>query len=138
MADFTIIEHTADTGIKVENAGNLAEVFVTAARAMTSLVVEGEIRKSKPVKMNLKAGGLEELMHSWLSEINYYLEVKQMIFCEFDIQKIDDKQLQAVCHGENTDSSRHNFFTEIKAITYHQMYVKKMGNVWSAQVIFDL
>jgi len=36
------------------------------------------------------------------------------------------------------DLSRHTLKTEIKAVTYHGLEVKKTGQGWEAQVIFDI
>jgi SHS2 domain-containing protein len=40
--------------------------------------------------------------------------------------------------GEIFDPSRHQFKTEIKAVTYHQVEIIDKGESWVARVIFDI
>ncbi len=41
-------------------------------------------------------------------------------------------------YGEPFDPKKHKFRLEIKAVTYHQLTVKKQGDKWFGRVIFDL
>jgi SHS2 domain-containing protein len=36
------------------------------------------------------------------------------------------------------DPARHEIKTGIKAVTYHQLYVRKRAGIWEAQVILDI
>jgi SHS2 domain-containing protein len=40
--------------------------------------------------------------------------------------------------GERFDPSKHRINTEIKAVTYHQVTVKKTPDMWVGRVIFDV
>jgi len=57
---------------------------------------------------------------------------------EFNIEEISKKGLKAKVRGEKLDLSRHTLKTEIKAVTYHQLEVKKTAKGWEAQIIFDV
>jgi len=46
--------------------------------------------------------------------------------------------LKAVVKGEPFQEGIHVIKTEVKAVTYHQIYVKKENGDWKAQIIFDL
>jgi SHS2 domain-containing protein len=36
------------------------------------------------------------------------------------------------------DPARHTIFTEIKAVTFHDLQLKRDDRGWKAQIIFDL
>jgi SHS2 domain-containing protein len=44
----------------------------------------------------------------------------------------------AIAHGEKIDPGRHEIKTEIKAVTYHGLYLRQTERGWEAQVIFDV
>jgi SHS2 domain-containing protein len=56
----------------------------------------------------------------------------------FEIRTLKDNLLMATVRGETMDPQRHEIKTGIKAITYHQLYVRQGNGVWEAQVIVDL
>jgi SHS2 domain-containing protein len=42
-------------------------------------------------------------------------------------------------YGESVNFNKHEVYTEIKSVTYHQLEVRqKEDGSWRAQVIFDL
>ena len=133
---YEIIEHTADVGLKAW-APNLAELFVSAAQGMTTIILSGEIGGDEEIPISLAADSLEMLFHDWLSEINYLFLVQGKVIREFAIE-ITGTKLVGICRGENYNPQRHLANTEIKAVTYHQIIVGKEKQQWFAQVFFDL
>ena len=45
-------------------------------------------------------------------------------------------RLEAICHGEKYDTSRHYLKTEVKSATYHMLKVDEGKN--TVRVIFDI
>ena len=74
----------------------------------------------------------------WLSELNYLFFTQREIYKRFRIETITDDRIKARAFGEQIDLDRHEIYTEVKAVTYHQLYIKEIQNGWEAQVIFDL
>jgi SHS2 domain-containing protein len=60
------------------------------------------------------------------------------LFNEFAIDSISTTSVRATARGEKIDPARHVIQTEIKAVTYHGLYVREVENGWEAQVIFDV
>ena len=77
-------------------------------------------------------------MVDWLGELLYLHEVDHLLFKEFRVESVGEKGLKAVVKGEPFQEGVHVIKTEIKAVTYHQIQVKKRDGGWKAQVIFDL
>jgi len=135
---YEFIEHTADLGFKAYGA-TLEELFVHAAEAFFEALVAPESveeRKERSIKVGAEA--LDNLMVSWLGELLYLYDTERLVFKRFQVKRIKDNQLEAIARGEVLDPARHEIKTGIKAVTYHQLYVKKSAGGWEAQVIFDI
>jgi SHS2 domain-containing protein len=132
------LDHTADGGILVQ-APDLKELFARAAWGMFSLVTDVDtIRPVERSRFRIEAGDLSALMVSWLSELNYRHVTEHRLFGKFSIIEIGEKWLFAEVEGERLDPTRHKIFTEIKAVTFHDLRVERDDRGWKTQIIFDL
>jgi SHS2 domain-containing protein len=132
------IEHTADIGIRCR-ASTLERLFACAARAMFEIIVPGgEVKPTDTVRVTVEAVSLEELLVRWLEEVLYIWESRRMLVSRFSISTVSPEGLEAEVAGETYDATRHELHTEIKAATYHGLRVERKGDVWEAQVIFDV
>ena len=60
------------------------------------------------------------------------------IFSEFEVVTLSEQHLEADVSGEIFDPARHTIFTEIKAVTFHDLQLERYERGWKAQIIFDL
>jgi len=135
---YEFIEHTADLGFKAYGTG-LEELFAHAAEAFFETLVELEsIKEREERSIEVEADALDDLMVSWLGELLYLYDTEGLLFKGFQVKQIEDNRLAANVRGEILDLARHEIKTEIKAVTYHKLYVKKVGGGWETQVIFDI
>ena len=67
----------------------------------------------------------------------FYHEVEFMLFSEFHVEIDENLKLKATIKGEEIDWDKHERKSEIKAITFHKMHVKKTDSV-ELQAIVDL
>lgn len=135
---FTFIEHAGDAGI-VARGETMRDLFINAAVAMFEIIVKGE-NVQPGIRRDFEVDGddIEDLLVRWLNELNYRTSAFREVFTKFEIEHINDKHLCAVAYGEVIDPARHEFRSEIKAATYHGLYVKEDAEGFEAQVIFDL
>ena len=143
MARYEIIPHTADIGLRVFGR-DLKELFSNAARGMSSLVI-GELSDLTPrEEMKVKVSGLsaEELLVSWLSELLYKLTEERWLGIEFDLSFLGEREskffLTAAVKGQKIDYNKTPLKREIKAVTYHNLTIKKTSGGYSAEIIFDV
>ena len=138
MGQYEFINHTADLGIKVRGL-SLKELFENAARAMFDLIVDLDTVKTRnQITIEIKGGELEELLADWLRDILYRCNGDEYLLKEFEIEKISPEGLKARVRGEKLDMSRHSLKREIKAVTYHDLKIRKLNYEWQAQIIFDI
>ncbi len=119
-------------------AGDLKGLFIKSALAMFDIIAEKRSVKTKPQKIKIEqnADDLEELFVNWLNELLSLSAVKDLIFYDFQINKIDKNLLQAVAFGRSIQDYKVN--VEIKAATYHELTIENNKKGWQAQVIFDV
>ena len=138
MKRFELLSHTADIGIKVK-AKTLEELFENAAFGMFS--ISADLPKIKPIErieIEIEAENLNELFLNWLRELIYQFNTTYILFKEFTIQQIGDKELKALVWGEKIENKKNIVNAEIKAVTYCDFKLEKKYSLWEAQVIFDV
>ncbi len=138
MQGYEFIDHTADAGI-VAHGKTLEEVFVNAARGMTSLMVDPE-SISERARREIVAEGAdtEELLVAWLNEILYLFDAEGMLFRRFEIEHLNGRSIRGTAYGEKADPSRHEIKAQVKAATYHQLKIERDGDGFHGRVILDL
>ncbi len=132
------IEHTGDIGIKI--FGNTPEeLFANAAYGMFDIMVDlSSVKGTTAENLEVAGDNYEELLVNWLSDLNFVFITEGKIFNKFQINRMTTSELSATAFGEALDLRRHPIQKEIKAVTYHEIYVKEVKNKWEAQVIFDI
>lgn len=134
---FEILDHTADTGI-IAYGDDLKEAFENAALGMFSLITDlSGIENVQSRKIDIDSSDYEDLLVSWLNELIYLFDVKNIIFSKFDIIHLDENALSAIVHGQKVDLSKHEIRIGIKAATYHMLKIGK-NRMYRVQVIFDI
>jgi len=135
---YQLIDHTADIGIKASGE-TLEELFETAAEAMFDQIVD--TRRLKGLgKTRLEVTGIdrEDLMISWLRELLFLWNGREMLVKRAAIKAISETALSAVVIYDPYDPQTHEILTDIKAVTYHGIRVEKSEAGWESTVIFDV
>ena len=142
MKNYELLEHTADIKIRV-TAGNLKELFINSAEAIFDIIAERkDIKPAKkikiPILIPLREGAdtVKEMFIGWLNELLSLSAVKEIIFSDFKIIKLEESGLQAEAMAEKAGNYRMN--TEIKAATHHELKLGKTKSGWQAEVILDV
>jgi protein archease len=138
MKAYETFDHTADIGIRAFGR-TPEEVFIHAAEALFNVLTDlGSIRGRLTREVEVRGSDLEDLLVRWLGELLYLCEGEGYLFQEFSIVQLTPTSLKAAARGERFDPARHEFKTEIKAVTYHQVEVSQKGETWVGKVILDL
>lgn len=138
MKKYEIIDHTADIGMIIYGE-TLKDLFRNAAEGFFNIITDLEsinIRLWR--KISIGKESLECLIVDWLTELLFLHEVEGLLFKEFRIESIDDNGLKAMAGGEEFKEGFHIIKTQVKAVTYHQIVVKKEDSIWMARIILDL
>ncbi len=139
MKPYEYLDHTADAAMRV-TGDTLKTLFTHAAHGLFEMIaVTDTIDETTTIDIQLTAEAVDILFVEWLDTLIFRHETEELFFKRVDIQAISQTELSAVVYGEPTNFDKHVVYTEIKAVTYHQLSVKQTAKgAWEAQVIFDL
>jgi SHS2 domain-containing protein len=138
--DYTLLDHTADLGIKIRGT-ELVDLFENAGRALVHLILKIKSPgKTTPLNLSLSGDDLPDLMVRWLGEILYLFEGENLVVTSVNIGALSPSppSLEATVATAPFDPQLHEILMEIKAVTYHQIEVVDKGDMWESSVIFDL
>ena len=137
MKKYEYFDVTADIGFK-SYGKTLNEAFENAGLAIFNIISDtSNIEPEREITFKIRSEDEISLLYDYLEELLFYHEVEFMLFSEFHVEIDDELKLKATIKGEDIDWTKHERKTEIKAITFHKMDVKKQTN-WQLQAIVDL
>ena len=137
MKNYEYFDVTADIGFKAYGE-SLNEAFENAGLAIFNIISDtSNVEPKKEISFKVRSEDEISLLYDFLEELLFYHEIEFMLFSEFHVEIDDMLQLRATIRGETIDWDRHERKTEIKAITYHKMDVRKT-DIFEVQAIVDL
>lgn len=135
-SNYRLFDHTADLGIEVE-ALSLEGIFESLGKAIFSEMIKGEIEPKKSCKIRLFASSKEALLVKWVNELLYRFEVEGIVFSKFSCRTLDNG-IECLCFGEEYDEKKHEIKMEIKAATYHNIFLGRRKDKWIGRIILDI
>jgi SHS2 domain-containing protein len=135
LADFTVVEHTADWALQVRG-GDFRHLLLSAAWGMNSLLV-ADLRSVHPVSeryLEVEAFDQESMLVEWLSELAYLAERDRFIACEHVMNTVSAERLQVRLKGDTVPTLQKH----IKAVTYHNLEVVATADGLEATIVFDV
>jgi Uncharacterized conserved protein len=138
MKKYKLLDHTADIGIEVLGKTK-KELFGNAVEAMFDLIVDlTGVNDVNEKVVTAKGADAEDLLVNFLREALYLFNGKRWLIKKCKLLELTARHVVAQLHGEPYNSQKHQLKTEIKAVTYHGLSVKKTARGWKAKVIFDV
>jgi SHS2 domain-containing protein len=130
---YELIDHTADMGIRV-SAPSMEGLFEEAAYALADIL--GGWGGEGLQKVMVESQGIDrvDLLVRWLQEILYLIEVKGFRLRAATIQGLTETLALGVLQGAYTAEP---LTTEIKAVTYHNLDITYIDNVFAVTIILD-
>ncbi|PIV40953.1 MAG: protein archease, partial [Nitrospirae bacterium CG02_land_8_20_14_3_00_44_33] len=133
---------SGDVGIRAFGK-SIEDVFKNSALGMYSLITDLEgVKAEKDISISVESNSLEGLLVSLLNELIFQFDAYNFIGKRIDIQSLtpnpQSPSLKAIISGEEFDTERHERKLLIKAATYHRLKIEKAGDVWQADIIFDI
>lgn len=134
---YEYFQTTADMGFNAYGK-NLNEAFENAALAMFNIITDTDnVEPKSEITFEITSEDEVSLLYDYLEELLFHHEIDFMLFSKFNVEIDDNLHLKASISGEEINWDRHERKTEIKAITFHKMQVKKTDNV-KLRAIVDL
>jgi len=132
------LEHTGDLRLEIR-AFSWESLLKNAVTALTdSITTVQSVRALQTKNLELKAEDLSSLFIQLLKAILLYFETEGFLTQRLEIVACTAQELKAIAWGETYSPERHPLKTEIKAVTYHQLEVKRTWWGWRARVVLDV
>ena len=141
MLEIKKLEHTADLAYEIKG-DSLEELFKASFLCWKNALLNKEptgVKRNE--EFNFSEVGLESLMVEFLNHFNFLFFVRGELVREIKIIKIKKNQKYVLTvNAEITGLEEPEVFVnqEIKAVTYHQLSIKKEGGVFSTRIVFDV
>lgn len=137
MKKFEPFDTTADIGIRVFG-NDLTELYENAALGMFSLILEPfEPKKTILKELEVEGESDEEVLVSLLSDLIFLLETEGFLFHTIVGHELSMKHYRFELFGEKYLPSKHSFLAQIKAVTYHNLEIRK-DKILSCEIVFDV
>lgn len=133
LKKFEILDHPAD--LKIHAYGNSLEelfnnILAGMAEAMQPTLSQGKVSRG----IEIKSRNLESLLIDFLSDVIYETDLNDAVFQKLETEKITEQELEGRIIGPKIKG----FKTEIKAVTWHDLEIKKINEIWQATIVFDI
>lgn len=134
---FEILEHTADAGLRVW-APDLPALFAEGGLGLMAVMGEASGDDTRSQTVDIESADLEALFADWLSELIFLFETRDVVPLRFDVEVGEDPwRVHATVRGPGT-SAFEQTGAAVKAVTYHELYVRPTSAGFEARVYLDV
>ena len=135
---FQVIDHTADTGIRVW-APDFAELLSEAARGMFTQITDPETIDATTVK-TISVDGIDEtdLVINVLRELLFLFTGNNLLVQWFAADTVNGNAVNGRAGCEPFDPEKHPVRSDIKAVTYAGGDIAALTDGFEITIIFDI
>lgn len=134
---YTVLSHTADTGIEAE-AESFAELIEVLATGMFEIMgAIGRVEPTSETTVEVSRSTPEETLVDSLSELLFHSEVEDVHYCSFSVDELDDDRIIIRARGLPIGEVEPTG-PPIKAVTYHDVSARETNGRWFGRVYFDV
>jgi SHS2 domain-containing protein len=144
---FKYLEHSTDAFV-LAHGSSLEELFENCAKGLVNIMFDiDKVESCQFVTIAADDEDLEHLLYDWLEKILLKILIERIVLSRFSIKicendtKVAGKKkyfLKALAGGEKVSYDKHNYKIEIKAITFHELKIKRIGTRYIATFLADL
>lgn len=143
---FEQLPHTADIQIRVYGK-SAKELFRHAVIGMFQVVgpkapgcrIENErvVCDDLPISREIETQSIDQsaLLIDFLSDALSLSDIHKEAYLDATIHELSDTDVRATVHGVKVTGYE---VVELKAVTYHGCEIKKVGDIWQADIVFDI
>ena len=135
---FEFFDHTADVGIRVV-ADTLPELVRAAGEGLYAVL--GDLipgPETREIRLRLTGDDCAILLRDYLAELLLLFDRDRDIVTDVEVTAFDERCLRASAQVARLDDVQSTYHHEIKAVTYHQLDVRRTENGYEATFIVDI
>ncbi len=121
------------------NENTLERLFITACQTIFELQTDTNLLDTdKEFSFDIREKSIERLLYSLLSEIIYLKDAELFFAKHINLEISDNWRVHGKFIGTEININKHTIGNDIKAITFHDFYVRKINNEWEAYILVDI
>jgi SHS2 domain-containing protein len=131
---FEFLDHPGDVKLRAWS-GDLESLFAAVAEGMMAFLFGNGITELEPDRIEtieINAKDREALLVDWLSELLYRVTCEYRAYMGFRIHELTERKLKAAVASAAAEAVE-----DIKAVTHHELSVRKCERRWEASIVFD-
>jgi SHS2 domain-containing protein len=136
-AGFEALEHTADLKIRAW-APDLRGLIEQAALGMVSLLVEAPLRPTSHVEIRGAGENAEETLVDCLREILLLPELEGLMPVSAQVLDAHERGARCSVGVVPVEAAAEHRGQDIKAVTYHDLRIRQLGDRLEVHVVFDV
>jgi SHS2 domain-containing protein len=137
MEKYVFLEHTAD--MKFQAFGkSITDCFKNASYALREVITKDKI---KPIiKKTIEVSGKDNcsLLYNFLEEFLFLMDSEDFILSEIRKINMNKRKFQLFVEVIGDNIKKYKTITDVKAITYNDMFVLKDKKGYKCQVVVDV
>ncbi|MDD4202239.1 MAG: archease [Candidatus Omnitrophica bacterium] len=133
------IDNISDLGIRVYGE-SIEKIFINVFYAICDLMIK-RVKVERYLEntvIQLAANDIEELLNKWLSEVFYFLTVKNVFLSNVCIEKLSCTVMIVKANAQKIDVERTLIKKNIKAVALHDLRITENKKNFCAEVCFDV
>ena len=138
MKKFEYLSHTADIKFKAYGK-NIEEAFINSAEALKEAMTKDKISAKTRKGIGIMGDDMESLLYNFLEEVIFLLDSENFIISKVENIIISEENgFSLKCDFLGDHSENYDFTEHVKAITYHEMKIKKSKEGCEITVVLDV
>lgn len=141
---FELFQHTADMGLRVL-APTLPELVLPATQGLYAAMGELKSRDTSQEELPFLFSGADpaHLLRDYLAELLFHFESKSCLVSSVTVENFTEEELSGHLLLCPVDEENSVYYSEVKAITYHQLSViekqsEQKESYYEATLIMDI
>lgn len=131
------LPHTADLKVRAW-APDLRGLIEQAARAMIDLLVHGQPEPAQQVEVRARGHDAEETLVDCLREILLLRELRGLLPVTAEVPEADERSARCLVGVVAVADAPQLQDADIKAVTYHDLAVRREDDRLVVEVVFDV
>jgi len=137
MKKYKFLKHTAD--MKFQAFGKtIEECFSNASYALVEIITKDKVKPVIKKKIIFHGKDKESLLYNFLEEFLFLIDSSNFLLSKIEKIKIDLKKFELIAFISGDNVKKYKTITDVKAITYNDMFVKSEKDKYTCQVVVDV
>lgn len=138
---YEVLDHPADLRIKVYGQ-IMEELFINAATAMAQVLkgdtnIKMSTNDTNRIQIKIKSLDSNSLLVDFLNEILSRSQINKAVYLASEV-KFQNLKKGALLNSKLISSPVKRFDEDIKAVTYEDLNIKKIGRLYQTNIVFDI